>query len=253
MATAPPSTSSSSSNIDIDQRTDAQREHDDDVPTVDALTTPVVTHPSVRRQAETLRKLKAQEKEIAKQQAHLQDMVQALNSQREEYMQNAFPNLTQNPVSLTETPGPHRLQHRPARPEDHEYQQRQSEQQRQEQQQYPNGNDPNAIDINNPNHILDIFKSLTKVIANNNKHLHSGDISEPTPFNGADSKWEEWYLQLRTYLEVKDWLTTFEHPTGPGTAGFDLETNKKIYNKLHALCRKGTAVTFITKAAHCDG
>ncbi len=205
MATAPPSTSSSSSNIDIDQRTDALREHDDDVPTVDALTTPVVTHPAVRCQAETLRKLKAQEKEIAEQQAHLQDMVQALNSQREEYMQTAFPKLANNPISLTETPGPHPLQHRPVRPEDLEYQQRQSEQQRQEQQQHPNSNDHNAeIDINNPNHVLHIFKSLTKVIANNNKHLHSGDISEPTPFNGADSKWDDWYLQLRTYLEAKD-------------------------------------------------
>jgi len=49
MATAPPSTSSSS-NIDIDQQTD-------EMPTVDALTSPVVTHPAVRRQAETLRKL----------------------------------------------------------------------------------------------------------------------------------------------------------------------------------------------------
>ena len=122
MATAPPSTSSSS-HIDIDQQTDALREHDDDVPTVDALTTSVVTHPAVRRQAETLRKLKEQEKEIADQQAHLQDMVKALNSQREEYMQTAFPNLPNNPISLTETPGPHRLQHRPARPEDLEYQQ----------------------------------------------------------------------------------------------------------------------------------
>ena len=65
MATAPPSTSSSSLYIDIDQQTDALREHDDDVPTMDALTTPVVTHPAVRRQAETLSKLKAQEKEIA--------------------------------------------------------------------------------------------------------------------------------------------------------------------------------------------
>jgi hypothetical protein len=232
MASAPPSTSSSS-NIDIDQQTAALREHDDDVPTVDALTTPVVDHPAIRRQAETLRKLREkQEKEIADQQAHLQDMVQALQSQREEYMQTTFPNLPNHPISLTETPGPHRLQHRPARPEDLEYQQRQSEQQRQEQQQRTSGNDPNAIDINNPNHILNIFQSLTKVIANNNKHLHSGDISEPTPFNDADSKWDDWYLQLRTYLEAKDWLTTFEHPTGPGTAGFDLEINKKIYNKL---------------------
>ncbi len=65
-----------------------------------------------------------------------------------------------------------------------------------------------------------------------------------------DSNWDDWYLQLRTYLEAKGWLTTFEHPTGPGTAGFDLDINKKIYHKLLALCRKGTAATYLTKAAN---
>ncbi len=56
-------------------------------------------------------------------------------------------------------------------------------------------------------------------------------------------------MQLRTYLEAKGWLLTFEHPHGPGSPGFDNDINKKIYNKLLTLCRKGTAATYITKAA----
>ena len=72
MATAPPSTSSSSSHIDIDQQTE-------EMPTVDALTTPIVTHPAVRRQAETLRKLKEQEQQIADQQAQLLSELQEIN------------------------------------------------------------------------------------------------------------------------------------------------------------------------------
>jgi hypothetical protein len=40
---------------------------------------------------------------------------------------------------------------------------------------------------------------------------------------------------------------------GPGTPGFDNEINKKIYNKLLALCRKGTAGTYVTKAAASNG
>ena len=80
-----------------------------------------------------------QEKEIADQQAHIQDMVTALKIQQQDYMQQAFPNLTNPPISLNETPGPHRLQPRPARPEDLEYQQRQAEQQRHERQQQQHG------------------------------------------------------------------------------------------------------------------
>ncbi len=35
--------------------------------------------------------------------------------------------------------------------------------------------------------------------------------------------------------------------------GFDIEINKKIYNKLLTLCQKGTAATYITKAANFNG
>ncbi len=48
-------------------------------------------------------------------------------------------------------------------------------------------------------------------------------------------------------------LATFEHATGPGTIDFDNEINKKIYNKLLSLCQKGTAATYITKAANFNG
>jgi hypothetical protein len=58
---------------------------------------------------------------------------------------------------------------------------------------------------------------------------------------------------VRTYLEAKGWLFTFEHATGPGIAGFDIESNTKIYHKLLALCRMGTAATYITKAANFNG
>jgi hypothetical protein len=55
-------------------------------------------------------------------------------------------------------------------------------------------------------------------------------------------------------MEAKDWLITLEHPTGPGTTGFDIEINKKIYHKILALCQKGTAATYIiTKATDFNG
>jgi len=101
--------------------------------------------------------------------------------------------------------------------------------------------------------MMNVFKSLTKVLSDNNKQLHSNDVSDPPKFNGQDSHWDDWYLQWRTYLEAKGWLSTFEHATGPGTIGFDNEINKKIYNKLLSLCQKGTASTYVTKAANFNG
>ncbi len=100
--------------------------------------------------------------------------------------------------------------------------------------------------------IMHIFKSLSKVLQDN-QHLQSSDVSEPTKFNGLDTQWDDFYLQLRTYFDAKGWLSTLEHPNGPGHVGFDNDINKKIYNKLLVLCRKGTAATYITKAAHFNG
>jgi hypothetical protein len=133
-----------------------------------------------------------------------------------------------------ETPGPHRLLPRADRPEDLAFWQKLREQQQAEQE----SDSPQDEMIN-------VFKSLTKVLSDNNKHLNPNDVSEPPNFFGFDSQcqWDDWYLQWRTYLEAKGWLTTIEHPTGPGTIGFDNGINKKIYNKLLTLCQIGTAAT----------
>jgi hypothetical protein len=149
-------------------------------------------------------------------------MQQALYQQHDNTQQTVG-NLPNFCSTVQETPGPHRLQPKAERPEDIAYKQKQAEQQDEE------ARTNHTPDPASPEQaILNIFTSLQQVIANNNKHLHA--------FNGVDySNWDDWYLQLRTYLEAKGWLTTFAHPTGPGTAGFDLEINKKMYitNYLH--------------------
>ncbi len=38
------------------------------------------------------------------------------------------------------------------------------------------------------NAMLTIFQSLTKVLKENNQHLHSSDVTEPTKFNGLDTQ-----------------------------------------------------------------
>jgi hypothetical protein len=55
-------------------------------------------------------------------------------------------------------------------------------------------------------------------------------------------------------LAAKGWLATYDHPTGPGTPGFDQAINQQLYNKkLTMLCTKGTAITYLRKAAEFDG
>ena len=97
--------------------------------------------------------------------------------------------------------------------------------------------------------LVEVFKQLTRVMKDNN----TSDTTDPEKFNGSDERWDEFYAQLRTYLSAKNWLATFEHPTGPGAPGFDNEVNKKIYNKLLMLCKQGHAVTYVKKAAEFDG
>ena len=91
-------------------------------------------------------------------------MVAALELQRQDYTQQAFYNLPPSSTIAKDTPGPHRLQQRAARQEDLEYKLRQEAQQRYEaaQQPTPTEESPNKA-------ILNVFQSLTKVIANNNK------------------------------------------------------------------------------------
>jgi hypothetical protein len=154
------------------------------------------------------------------------------------------------PVPATvETPGPHRLHLKPERPEDVAYRAKIAEQKNAEAVMEQGESPPDTPE----KEMMNIFQALTKVLKDNNQHLQSSDVTDPTKFTGLDTQWDDWYLQLRTFFEAKGWLPTFDHATGPGTPGFDNEINNKIYNKLLALCRKGTAATYVTKAAASNG
>jgi len=237
----------------IDTNTNRDPNFDSDVvdsPVV-TLTTPYPqASGSVRNQVASLRKIQEQEQEIKKQQRKIQELEFSI-AIHDAHTQNikAREQIPHTPSAPTKTPGPHRLQIKPDRPEDVAYRAKIEEQMSAEKAM---GND--ADQTNNPEKaMLTIFQSLTKVLKDNNQHLQSSDVTEPTKFNGLDTQWDDFYLQLRTYLEAKGWLDTFDHSTGPGTPGFSTEINKKIYNKLLALCRKGTAGTYVTKAAASNG
>jgi hypothetical protein len=120
------------------------------------------------------------------------------------------------------TPGPHLLQAKPSRQEDVQLQQR-IEQQALQETNIAHHESPTSS-LPDPNqHLVDVFRQLTKVMKDSN----TSDTTDPGQFNGSDEKWDEFYAQLRAYLSAKNWLTTFEHPTGPGSPGFDNEINKK--------------------------
>ena len=187
--------------------------------------------------------------EILQQEEQIHSLLQSLADKKRDYAQKQKITLPAPRIPV-ETPGPHRLQPRPERPEDVTYRQQQQQQQQAEQAQHT---ETTSQSSSSEADIVNVFKSLTKVLSDNNKQLHSNDVSDPPKFYGQDSHWDEWYLQWRTYLEAKGWLATVEHATGPGTIGFDNEINKKIYNKLLSLCQKGTAATYITKAANFNG
>ena len=98
--------------------------------------------------------------------------------------------------------------------------------------------------------------NMSSVLKNNNKTRDS--VTELPKFQGADTQWPKWYQLLRAYLQAKGWLTTFDHPLGPGTVayptpGFDIEINEEIYQKLQSKCCDGTAITYIRMAAEFDG
>ena len=92
-------------------------------PTV-TLTTPF-PQSTVRSHAATLRKLQEQEREIKAQQRKIQELTFTIAIQ-DAHTQNvkaseAIPRTPSAPPALTETPGPHRLQTKPERPEDAAY------------------------------------------------------------------------------------------------------------------------------------
>jgi hypothetical protein len=154
------------------------------------------------------------------------------------------------PRRSLETPGPHRLKEKAPRREDLLLQQRMNQQVLTETE-YPDEPSSSTLptDTDPTKHLVDVFKQLTLVMTESS----TSDTKDPIHFNGSDGNWDEFYAQFRTYLSAKDWLSTFEHPIGPGAPGFNNEINKKIYQKLIMLCQNGHAVTYIKKVAEFDG
>ena len=200
------SVSNSSSSATSGKITYDKQEDNKELPVVDGLPesfeTPTLTTAAdkgqavIQRHAATIRKLKEQEREIAEQHERLQDMIDDLESRKQTYMELAFQHDTEShrpdsPPPLprpvpTETPGPHRLLQKSERPVDLAYKQQQAEQQQAEKQQ------AEAQQTKTPatpeQQLLSVFQSLTKVISDNNKHLHSSDVTEPAKFDGHDSQ-----------------------------------------------------------------
>jgi hypothetical protein len=193
-------TTGSSTSSNIDSRTIEPNEDNENAPTVDAnFTTPYQTHdpmaqsrPSaLQRHTERLHNLREQEQDIAPQQDKIQAMIEALEIRHQTYMGVKGAHLINPRPVAAETPGPHRLMSKADRPEDLAYKQKQEAQQQAEQKQ-AEAQTTQADSAEKT--LLSVFQSLTKVIGDNNKHLHSSDISEPTKFDGTDSHWDDWYL-----------------------------------------------------------
>jgi len=101
-----------------------------------------------------------------------------------------------------------------------------------------------------------LLTSMGSFLTNSSKK--DDNTTELPKFHGGDAQWPQWYQLLRSYLQAKGWLSTFDHVTGPGTLAnptpdFDLDKNTKIYQKLHSKCYEGTASTYVRMAAEFDG
>jgi hypothetical protein len=198
-------------NIDQDPNFDSELV---DPPIVTSLTTP---HPqasgSIRAHVASLRKIQEQEQVIKQHQRKIQELEFAIAIQDAHTLtitQSEKISLTPSqPPNPIETPGPHRLQLKPECPEDIANRVKIEKQKNAE---AAIGNEE-PTSTSGKTEMMNIFRSLTKVLKDNNQHLQSSDVTDPTKFNGFDTQWDDFYLQLRTFFEAKGWLTTFDHAT----------------------------------------
>jgi hypothetical protein len=127
------------------------------------LTTPFAQS-AIRTHAATLRKLQEQEREIKAQQRRIEELTFIIAIQGAHTQNNkASEKLPHTPSAPTETPGPHRLQLKPERPEDIAYRAKIEEQKSAEKVM---GEDDDKLA--NPGNMLTIFQALTKVLKDNN-------------------------------------------------------------------------------------
>jgi hypothetical protein len=144
--------------------------------------------------------------------------------------------------SVLLTPGPNINKPRISRPQDTAYQAVMQSKENIEQEQ--------DVDATNDGgkEMLKLFTHLTNALKDTSK----SDVNMPPKFYGDDDKWKGWYKQWGACLQAKDWLSTADHPEGPGAENFDVKINSKIYNTLMSLCQKGKAITYIEQAAEFD-
>jgi hypothetical protein len=74
-----------------------------------------------------------------------------------------------------------------------------------------------------------LLTSMGSFLTNSKKDDNTTALSK---FHGGDAQLPQWYQLLRSYLQAKGWLSTFDHVTGPGTLahptpGFDLDKNTR--------------------------
>jgi hypothetical protein len=192
----------------LERKMDTITEDNKELDIVTALTTPLQQN-VVKRHVESLKKIERQEREIREQQQRQIGQLNFELSIKEAQILNIknAENIPRKPslppaLAASETPGPHRLQMKPERPEDIAYKAKLVEQQHAEEAMGQHDSPPSNEAL------LSVFQSFTKVLKDNNQHLQSSDVTEPTKFNGLDTQWDDFYLQLRTYLEAKGWLDT---------------------------------------------
>ncbi len=133
-----------------------------------------------------MRKLQEQEREIKAQQRRIEELtftivIQDAHTENRK-ASDRISSTPSAPPAPTETPGPHRLQLKPERPEDVAYRTKLEEQTSAEKAM---GQREEKVDPKNT--MMTIFQSLTKVLKENNQHLQSSDVTEPTKFNGLDT------------------------------------------------------------------
>ena len=200
---------------------------------------------SSRTEEEKDMQLKEMNNLLFEQRRELEQAQEALKESQQQHKETsqAYTEISQKlSNSIPLTPGPNINKPRIPRPQDVAYKavienQTNEKEEVEEQNESEQGN------------IMKIFSQLTNVLKETNK----SDINTPPKFYGDDEKWEGWYKQWRAYLQAKEWLTTAEHPQGPGATDFNLKINSRIYNSLVNLCQKGKAITYIEQAAEFDG
>ncbi len=176
---------------------------------------------------------------FTQQQKELQELKEALKESQEQRQATslAYIEVSQKLTnSVPITPGPNINRPRIPRPQDAAYQA--------VMQSKRNEDEGESTD--------DESKDMLKLdpnLANALKDTSKTDVNLPLKFYGDDDKWEGWYKQWRAYLQAKEWLTTADHPEGPGAKDFNnVSVNSKIYNTLMNLCQKGKAMISTDKA-----